>query len=110
MQLFHALENQVRDVLMSLERPLPSCKVDVIKKVITDEDVQFHWLIATADFEIDDQETHDTLLKMIVEIYVTIRGFSKASAWLEKYKQSTKKSTQRTKSLRRELYDDTSYM
>ena len=80
MQLFHALENQVRDVLMSLERPSPSCNVDVIKKVITDEDVQFHWLIVTADFEIDDQETHDTLLKMIVELYVTIRGLSKASA------------------------------
>ena len=34
-QLFYALENQVRDVLMSLEWPSPSCKVDVIKKVIT---------------------------------------------------------------------------
>lgn len=106
-QLFHVLEYQVRNVLKSLEKPLPSCKADLIKKVITDDDVQFHWLIATADFEIDNKQTHDTLLKMIVELYVTIRGFSKASAWLEKYKQSTKRSTQRTKSLRRELYDDT---
>ena len=53
-----------------------------------------------------DGETHNALLKMIVELYVTIRGFSKANAWLEKYKQSTKTSTQRTKSLRIELYDD----
>ena len=105
-QLFLALEYQVRDVLKSLEKPLPSCKADIIKKVITDDDVQFHWLIATGDFEIDDKETHNALLKMIVELYVTIRGFSKANAWLEKYKQSTKTSTQRTKSLRRELYDD----
>jgi len=50
----------VRDVLKSLERP---CKVDFIKKVITDDDVQLHWLIATADFEIDNKQTHDALLK-----------------------------------------------
>ena len=105
-QLFLAFEYQVRDVLKSLEKPLPSCKADIIKNIIIDDDVQFHWLIATADFEIDDEETHDVLLKMIVELYVTIRGFSKANAWLEKYKQSTKTSTQRTKSLRRELHDD----
>ena len=34
--------------------------------------IGFHWLIATADFEIDDKETHDALLKMIVELCVTI--------------------------------------
>ena len=100
------MEYQVRDVLKSLEKPLPPCKADIIKNVIIDDDVQFHWLITTADFEIDDEETHDALLKMIVELYVTIRGFSKANAWLEKYKQSTKTTTQRTKSLRRELNDD----
>jgi len=27
-------------------------------------------LIATADFEIDDKQTHDALLKMIVDLYV----------------------------------------
>ena len=102
--MFLALEHQVRDILKSLEKPLPPCKVDIIiKNVIIDDDVQFHWLITTADFEIDDEETHDALLKMIVELYVT---FSKANAWLEKYKQSTKTTTQRTKSLRRELNDD----
>jgi len=105
-QLFHALEYRVSNVLKSLERPSPSCKADLIKKVITDDDVQFHWLIAIADFEIDDMQTHDALLKMIVDLYVTIRGFSKANVWLE-YKQSTKRSTQRTKSLCRELYDNT---
>ena len=106
-QFFLSLEYQVRDVLKSLEKPLPSCKADIVEKVITDDDVQFYWLFATGNCEIDDKETHDALLKMIVELYVTIRGFSKAKAWLEKYKQSTKRSTQRTKSLRRELYDDT---
>ena len=40
------------------------------------EDVQFYWCITTADFEGDDVEVHDHLLKMIVELFVTIRGFS----------------------------------
>ena len=31
---------------------------------------------------------HDTPLKMIVELYVTMRGFSYASSWMEKFKQS----------------------
>ena len=38
-QLFLSLEYQVRDVLKSLEKPLPSCKADIVKKVITDGDV-----------------------------------------------------------------------
>ena len=42
--------------------------------------------IATADFEFDDRETHEKLLHMIVELYLTIRGYSYASAWMEKYK------------------------
>ena len=91
--MFLPLDHQVRDVLKSLEKPLPSCKGSLIEKVITD-DVQFHWLISTADFEIDDKETHDALLYMIAELYITIRGFSNANGWLQKYKQSTKKCTQ----------------
>jgi len=65
------------------------------------------WLIATADFDVDDYEVHDTLLLKIVELYVTVRGFSLASGWLEKHKQLTRKSMQRTKSLRREIHDST---
>jgi len=36
-----------------------------------------------------------------MELFVTIRGFSYASAWLEKYKQKNKKGTQKSKSLRK---------
>ena len=72
-----------------------------------DDDAQFYWLIVTADFEIDDYEVHGILLQKIVELYVTVCGFSLASCWLEWYKQRTKQSTQGTKSLRRELHDGT---
>ena len=76
-----------------------------LKKVTSCEDVQFYWLITSADFEIDDRETHETLLQMIVELYLTMRGFSYASVGMEKFKQATKKSTQRSKSLCRDLYE-----
>lgn len=69
----------------------------MIKKVIEDDDVQFY---CTADFEIDDTETHDLSLYKIVELFITMRGFSKASTWMEKYKQSI----QCSKSLHRDLH------
>ena len=104
-QVFCAIEYQIRTLLKELRNPLPPTKADIIKRVTKDDDVQFYWLIASADFEIDDQETHDLLLNRIVELFLTIRGFSLVGMWMEKYKQLAKKSTQRTKSLRRELHD-----
>ena len=78
----------------------------MIRKV-EDKVVQFYWIISTADFKIDDMVAHDLLLYKIVEIFITIRGFSKASAWIEKYKQSVKKTTQCSKSVHRDLHDNT---
>ena len=106
-QFFRAIEDVIRGVLPKLVLPNAPEKSEIIKEVTSDNDVQFYWLIATADFDVDDYEVHDTLLLKIVELYVTVRGFSLASGWLEKYKQCTRKSTQRTKSLRREIHDST---
>ena len=102
-QLFCAIEYQIREVLSALLRPSLPSKAEMIKTIVSDDDVQFYWLIASADFEIDDKETHEILLTKIVEELLTLRGFSKAGAWMEKFKQSTKKPTQRVRSLRSEL-------
>ena len=104
-QFFRATEYAVREVLKKFLKPSPTSKPEMIQKITSDDDVLFYWLIVTADFEIDDQTIHETLLHKIVELFFTVRGFSLASVWLEKYKQSTKKPTQRTKSLRRDLHD-----
>ena len=106
-QFFCAMEYVVREVLTILVKPSSQSKQEIVKKVTSDEDVQFYWLIVTADFEFDDPMVHEVLLNKMVELFLTIRGFSLASGWLEKYKQCTKKPTQRTKSLRRELHDAT---
>ena len=104
-QLFRAIEYQVRDGLKGLKRQSQQSKSELIKKVTGDDDVQFIWLMATAEFDIEDRDIHEALLQKIVELFVTVRGFSVASAWLEKFKQQIKKPTKRTKSLHREVHD-----
>lgn len=106
-RFFHAMECVVKENLRRLTKPSAPSKVEVIQRTTDDDDVQFYWLIVTADFEIDVQEVHKTLLWKIVELYVTVRGFSLANGWVEKYKQRTKVATQKTKSLRRDLHDGT---
>ena len=59
-----------------------------------------------ANFEVDDLDTHSTLLNMIVDLFITIRGFSYSNAWMEKFKQQEKTTTQKSKSLRRKLCTD----
>ena len=105
-QLFRAIEYQVQDSLIKgLKRQSQHSKSELIKKVTGDDDVQFIWLMATAEFEIEDHDIHETLLHRIIELFVTVRGFSLASVWLEKFKQQSKQPTKGTKSLRREVHD-----
>jgi len=40
---------------------------------------------------------------MIVNEWATIRGFSYASAWIEKFKQDKKMTTEKSKGLRKQL-------
>ena len=75
----------------------------MIKEVVQSDDIQFYWIIC---FNIDDEQVCDTLLLMITELYLTMRGFAYASIWIERYKQEAKKTTQRSKSLRKDLYND----
>ena len=71
-----------------------------MSKILCDEDVLFYWAIVSADWGVKDS---NMLLQEIVEHFVTIRGFSFASGWMEKYKKATKKSTQKSKGLRKQL-------
>lgn len=108
-QLFCAIEYQIRAILNQLKKPSQPSKAEMIQKVTRDEDVHFYWIIASADFDIDDDdEACDVLLNKIVELFLTVRGFSLAGVWMERYKQAAKKSTQCSKSLRRELHDSAS--
>ncbi len=50
--------------------------------ILADDDVQFHWSILSANW---DEEEAEPLLPLIIQLWVTIRGFSYASAWMEKH-------------------------
>ena len=90
-QLLCALEEEIRTHLDALSSPnAAGLWTQFVERLIKSEDGQFYWCITMADFEVDDVEVHDHLLMMIVELFVTIRGFSYASAWIEHYKQSQK--------------------
>ena len=101
--VFRALEEGIRKHFKKIAaRGLSVGRKDEITTALyADEDVQLFWSIASAEF---DEESAKTLLKMIVELWITIRGFSFCSAWVEQYKQSTKKTIQRSKALCRELH------
>ena len=101
-QVFFALEDGVQQYLSQLTSPSshPSIK-EFISRLVMNYDVQLCWHIATAAFEVDDIDLSNSLL---VELYVTIRGFSYANGWIEQYKQTHKWSTQRSKGLRKKLY------
>ena len=50
-----------------------------------------------------EEAEEQQLLPMIVEVYVTTRGFSFANSLLERYKQSKKKTTLKSKALHKTL-------
>jgi len=100
---FCALEEAVQLQLKQLAQSAHAARKRMIEAITASDDVQFYWQIVTADFD-EEEEVKSVLLSMISELYLTMQGFSFANSWVEKFKQSVKKSTQKSKSLRRELY------
>ena len=82
--IFHEVELLVRNIFNkeSLQVTELTCnlKQKVIESSLTDENIQFHWCLISTDIE-DDKAT--ILLKMIIELYVTIRGFSFVVSFME---------------------------
>lgn len=95
--LFTAMEICVRKRICSTSQPMFD---HLREEILTDEDVLFHWAIVSANW---DEEESTPLLPMIVQLWVTIRGFAYASGWMENYKQTNKKSVQKTKGVRKHL-------
>ncbi len=96
-ELFVAMELELRKHVRNFEAP--NVKM-IIAAILENEDVNFLWCIVSADW---DQSSALALLRMIVEDWVKIRGFSLASAWVEKFKVTRKQTTQKSKGLRKQL-------
>jgi len=64
------------------------------------DDVLFYWSMVSANW---GEEESKALFAMIVELWITIRGFGFTSTWMERYKLCNKKSVQKSKGLRKTL-------
>lgn len=104
-QLFKEIEIKIQKKLLSILEStlsLPSKRELVIDAVASDDDVQFHWVLLSCD--ITNEEDAISLLKEIIGLWLTIRGFSIAGTWLEQYKYKNKAAgTSKTKGLRKTL-------
>ena len=78
-----------------------SYKSELIEAIVSNVDVQFNWCMLSVD--IDSEDYACELLEEMIKLWVTIRGFSTVSAWLEQYKASSKATTQKSKGLRKTL-------
>lgn len=99
---FCAIEEELRRHLnVSAIKELSCGLKDQIKTaIVSSDDVGFYWRMLCTEAE---EEEKEALLPMIADLWITIRGFSFARSWLEMFKQSSKKRTQRARALRKEL-------
>ena len=84
---FVTLEMKVRQHLAVLFRSDAPSKQHVLNEIMQDADILFSWTIAA---DIDEENLSLELLSHVVELWITIRGFSAAGAWMEYYKQCKK--------------------
>ena len=81
---------------MSTER-----RKSIIDAVATNEDVQFFWAMLSCD--ITNEEATQQVLKELVGLWLTIRGFSIAAVWIKQYKITSATNTSKKRRLRKEL-------
>ena len=86
-ELLLAMEKELRNHLKSAEHQ-PGCRCAIF------------WYLISSDWE---ESSAKALLEMIINEWVTLRGFSYASAWVEKFKVEHKKTTQKSKGIRKQL-------
>jgi len=98
-----AIETCVRKVFSKegVQKKSDNLKQELISDILNDDDVQSHWSMLAVNWV---EEEAAALLPMIAEQWITVRGFSFTSAWMEKFKQTGKpKSIQKSKGLRKQL-------
>ena len=96
--LFESMEIELRRLLHSSSGEIP--KESTIETICVNEDVLFYWSIIGCNWE---EEAASSLLHLVIEHWLTVRGFSFTSAFMENYKQEQKKHVQKSKGFRKNL-------
>ena len=76
-------------------------KDEVMEAITKDEDLMFQWAILTCQLL---NEGSQSVLKQVLDTWMTIRGHAFARQLIEQYQHDTKKGTRKKLSLRKELY------
>ena len=75
----------------------------LLEKILTNEDLLSYWSMTSVNWV---KEESTELLKMIAEQWITIRGFSSASEFVEMFKKQNKKTVEKSKGIRKCLISD----
>ena len=100
---FMVMEKKVQEVLPDHIKKSGD-RQTLIQNIASDFDVDFHWCLIAVDIKEEDAAE---LLQIVIESWLTMRGFALTSMWLEEYKRVTAKNLKKEKSLRKELQKDT---
>ena len=73
---------------------------EVAETIKKKDDMQFYWSMVAAHWE---EKEAEALLNPTVDLWITIRGFSFTSSWIERFKAEHKKSVQKSKGVRKQL-------
>ena len=84
-EVFLAMELEIRSHLQGC-KPV-NFITDIAPAVKSNEDVLFIWSMLSCSW---DEESSKYLF---LDLWLTVRGYSHSSAWVEKYKVAQKKST-----------------
>ena len=74
---YQEIEVNLQDKLMNQLKPSSTpgnTKAEMIASVLSNENIQFYWSMLSTD--IQDEQSSQDLLCEIVELWLTIRGFS----------------------------------
>ena len=100
--MFFSMEMEVRRHYVCTDKHV-SCVISpqrVISAVCKDVDILYY---SNLSIKLPNEDQKAELLKLIATKYITLRGFSFASSFMELYKQGSKKTTHKSKGLRKKL-------
>ena len=100
---FYAIEEVLRNHLTvsAISELSSGSKSAIGEAIVGNDDVAFFWCLACIEA---GKKRRRKLLSRIIDLWVTIQGFSFPHSWMEMYKQASKKGMQRAKVLRKGLH------
>ena len=100
--LFGLVEANLRSFLPEQLSTSPnSSKEEIVAAIVSDEDILRQWNELSSTMQSRDIAV--SLLHELVVLWLTMRGFSMCSLWMEQYKRAKKAKTKKSRSLRTDL-------